>query len=68
MTAFVDGHVCDYVEPDGTTLGTCHLAGPHGGRCPACDEAARDCEHVLRTACPVAGCVVHEAATPPLAP
>lgn len=29
-------HVCDYVEPDGTTAGVCHLLPPHGGRCPTC--------------------------------
>lgn len=27
-----DVHVCDYVEPDGTTMGVCHLPGRHGGR------------------------------------
>jgi hypothetical protein len=64
MIPFVDAHVCDFVEPDGTTVGTCHLVGPHGGRCPACDLEARDCEHVLRTACAVLTCTVHESASP----
>jgi hypothetical protein len=28
------GHVCMYVELDGTTAGACHLPGQHGGRLP----------------------------------
>ena len=39
-TAAPRPHVCHYVDPDGTTAGTCHLCAPHGGRCPTCDGPA----------------------------
>lgn len=66
-------HVCDYVDPDGTTAGACHLTAPHGGRCPTCvvdvgggrtvAATADDCDHQpgWETAllCPVRDCAVH---------
>lgn len=55
-----EGHICDYVEPDGTTTGACHLPGPHGGRCPQCGMAAADCPHTMSVGpCEVDGCVMH---------
>jgi hypothetical protein len=57
-------HVCDYRDPDGTTAGACHLAAPHGGRCPTCYRAGLDCPHQpfweTQLLCPHrSDCVVH---------
>jgi hypothetical protein len=55
------GHICDYVDVDGTTNGTCHLPGTHVGRCWVCKETALDCDHVdfPSIVCEFADCTAH---------
>jgi hypothetical protein len=55
------GHICDYVDVDGTTNGTCHLPGAHVGLCWICTQTAPECDHVGFEAitCEVDGCMVH---------
>lgn len=55
------GHLCDFVEPDGTTMGVCHLPGRHGGRCWHCGMTAAECAHRADPPkCDVHGCKMHQ--------
>lgn len=64
------GHICHYVELDGTTSGFCHLREPHGGRCPICAMSASNCDHIadldayLDPWCPYPNCTPHHPEKP----
>lgn len=60
MTSRPPPHVCDYVDPDGTTSGTCHLRPPHGGRCARGCRVALTADGTVTTAATADDCA-HQA-------